>query len=815
MELTQANLATNETTRLIAAFTAFACAAVGTVLAWHYPIAYYLVVAVFVTWIACCFRWPLAWLAVIPALLPVLGFATWTGWFAFEELDLLLLGAAAGGYARLAWGIGSLRGARIGGRQNLSPLIVVVIVLLAISYAVALYRGISDAGGLVFDWIGSYDGAMNSFRIAKSFAAALLLWPLLRFALRANERRSVDLLAGGIALGLGLAAIAAVWERAAFTDLLNFSSDYRTTALFWEMHVGGAAFDGYLALTVPFIVWELRRNRGLLHFWAAIGLAVLATYACLTTFSRGVYVAVPIGLATLAALLLRGRQGASHGPMLFVASRIGVLAIITAVALYFSFHHGGYRALLAFGATVVVAFWLAPTFKATALRNWAVGLIGGLTAGLVVSSVAMHIPKGPYVVFGMAFAWNAVLALWPVDNRKARSATMRLAAFVLLIVLAAAVALYWGGIDAFVENTLALALVLGLTLWSGLSVTPLFPVDLRSRVIALGALCLLAGAVVVFAGGAYMSDRFSTSSDDLELRLKHWRDGIGMLRTGPDWWLGKGLGRFPGDYFVNVTDSAHPGAFSLHRDPGDRFMTLTGPRYSTSWGDLFRIAQRVPPLSGKFVVVFEARSPLDTQLHLEVCEQHLLYNAACGIGLATLHGTPTWQRVSVVMDGRELVGGPWYGLRLGFFAMAVGTSGRSIDVRDVALIGPDGRNLIANGDFAQGMAHWIPISERYHLPWHIKNLELNLLFDQGIAGLTIFMLLLLTALWRLTFGAERNHPMAPFLAASFVGFACVGAFDSLLDVPRLAFLFYLLLLTSLALSTHEAATSAPINQAKA
>ena len=46
-------------------------------------------------------------------------------------------------------------------------------------------------------------------------------------------------------LGLAGAALATVWERTAFTGLLNFSSDYRATALFWEMHVGGTALDGF------------------------------------------------------------------------------------------------------------------------------------------------------------------------------------------------------------------------------------------------------------------------------------------------------------------------------------------------------------------------------------------------------------------------------------------------------------------------------------------------------------------------------------------------------------------------------------------
>ena len=88
--------------RAVIAAAAAACAAAGVVLAWHYPIAPTLAVAAFLAWIALSWRWPFAWLTVIPALLPICGLATWTGWFAFEELDLLILGAAAGGYAWLA-----------------------------------------------------------------------------------------------------------------------------------------------------------------------------------------------------------------------------------------------------------------------------------------------------------------------------------------------------------------------------------------------------------------------------------------------------------------------------------------------------------------------------------------------------------------------------------------------------------------------------------------------------------------------------------------------------------------------------------------
>jgi hypothetical protein len=206
--------------------------------------------------------------------------------------------------------------------------------------------------------------------------------------------------------------------------------------------------------------------------------------------------------------------------------------------------------------------------------------------------------------------------------------------------------------------------------------------------------------------------------------------------------------------------------------------------------------------------MLDVRSVNPTEMHLEVCEQHLLYNGACGTALVFVRGGSQWQRLSIQLDARALSRGPWYAPRLSFFSMAVGASGQSVDIREVALIGPDGSNGLVNGDFGRGMARWIPISEKYHLPWHIKNLVLDLIFDQGIVGLTLFVFLLLAAFGRIVFGDARGHPLAPFLAAGLTGFMIVGAFDSLLDVPRVAFLFYLLILVSLILPSGRPPASA-------
>jgi len=63
-------------------------------------------------------------------------------------------------------------------------------------------------------------------------------------------------------------------------------------------------------------------------------------------------------------------------------------------------------------------------------------------------------------------------------------------------------------------------------------------------------------------------------------------------------------------------------------------------------------------------------------------------------------------------------------------------------------------------------------------------------------------------LWRLIAGRARHHPLAPFLASALTGFLVVGASDSLLDAPRAAFSFYVLLLASLALRAPAAGVGA-------
>ncbi|MFT3847216.1 MAG: hypothetical protein QM739_00630 [Propionivibrio sp.] len=196
----------------------------------------------------------------------------------------------------------------------------------------------------------------------------------------------------------------------------------------------------------------------------------------------------------------------------------------------------------------------------------------------------------------------------------------------------------------------------------------------------------------------------------------------------------------------------------------------------------------------------KARAETATDLHFEVCAKHLLYSAPCAIGQATIKPADgQWQHLDVKLRGPMVDNGPWYAPRIKMFSFGIARGNSRAEVDDVVLTSVDGKNLLANSGFSNDMQRWFFSSERDHLPWHAKNLLLNVMFDQGIFGLLTFILLTASALWRLNVGKAGGHELSPYLTAAIVGFQVVGLFDSLTDVPRVAFAYYLLVLYALSL----------------
>jgi hypothetical protein len=316
------------------------------------------------------------------------------------------------------------------------------------------------------------------------------------------------------------------------------------------------------------------------------------------------------------------------------------------------------------------------------------------------------------------------------------------------------------------------------------------------------------GLVAAFGGGAYMTDRFSSVESDFDGRMRHWQLSLSMLQRMDDFILGKGLGRYVESYAIAAPEDERPGDYRLVLDGDNQYLTLvegakitadtSAPQFTGR--DVLRISQRVHMPAGLPQVKFDVRASEPVNLHFAICTKHLIYPAGCLHGGVSAKPQPgVWQRMQVQLRGNPLSRGAWYAPRLVVFTIATDSPNRRIEIDNVVLSDAEGMNLLSNGDFSEGMAGWFVTSDRNHLPWHAKNLGLHVLFEQGVIGLVLMGILGGTALWRVSVGNGRGHPLAPSLAGALVGFGAVGLFDSLVDVPRVAFVFFLLLLIGVTL----------------
>lgn len=791
----------NLLTRLPDALISLMAGVLGATLAFHYPIAQPLPLLIFAAVVAMAANWPWMSLFALPAALPVIGLAPWTGWITFDETDMLVLGLLAGGYGFFAW-------RPVTHDVRWPRFYWILVSLFAISVAVSMGRGLADAGGFVFGWFQGYHDPMISVRIAKPFFWAVLVMPLWARCHRMDSVKTVRLLGWGLVSGLTLVALATVWERIAYTDLLNFSTDYRTTALFWEMHIGGAALDGWLVLTMPFLIWLARRGKTHGQQFLAYVPIGLAAYACLTTFSRGVYLALVLSLPLLGLLLVRERSGHEAGGLSrqelwrFVVVMVG-FGVMTSLA----FPTSGYRGLLALMGIAVIGMPVVHMVR----KAHRVGLLlfaaaSGLVIGVGLALFAGYLPKGPYLLYALLFVPAAMFAYFPWLAAMPGSNFILTTAFATLFPVAVSVATYWGG-DGATSGMLWALVVLAIVLALVSSATGEgATVNARAFAARLVVGTLSCAVAAVFLGGSYMGDRFSTSSSDVGGRLNHWSHATGLMQTEMDFLFGKGLGRFPPNYYFAAPEGALPGAFRLRNEDGNNYLSLSGARHVLGWGEILRISQRLPLSSeGPFNVGFRIRTKAEADIHLEVCEKHLLYNARCALASKRIKGQEgEWQSVELTLGGDNLEGFSVLTPRFKVFSIGVATPGGAVDLDDLKLATRFSSSFLVNGDFSDDMARWFFSSDRDHMPWHTKNLMVNVFFDQGLFGILTFGLLVVVALWSLNRSKGMHSELAPYLSSGICGFLIVGLFDSLIDVSRLALLFYLLLLYSIGVVAAQA-----------
>jgi hypothetical protein len=276
------------------------------------------------------------------------------------------------------------------------------------------------------------------------------------------------------------------------------------------------------------------------------------------------------------------------------------------------------------------------------------------------------------------------------------------------------------------------------------------------------------------------------------MRFSQWRDSLAMI---DDSWrarlFGMGVGRYPETFLLKNRWGLIPGNFRYEAHEGRSFLRLGS-------GDSLYIGQIVPVSPGRrYALSAEVRAVRGAgQLDVYLCEKHILNSSDCQSYIIAVDGQG-WVQRRIQIDSRGL------GHRVGILppapvelSFANQRAGSIIDLTGVQLTDADGRNLVANGDFAAGADRWFFTTDDY-LSWRVENVWLQMLFDQGWLGLLTFTSLTVYLVAGLLRRLGRGDALACGLLASIAGILSVGLFGSILDSPRIALLFYLTLLLAL------------------
>jgi O-antigen ligase len=184
-----------------------------------------------------------------------------------------------------------------------------------------------------FQWpdanaFNNYYSPYNALRIAKGAAWAWLFFSLSRRVTPTPSDRP-RAFAVGMIIGLAMTVAVVLWERMAFSGLLNFADDYRVTGPFSATHTGGPYIDSFIAIGLPFLIAALVKNKHWLIRLPGALLLVAATYALLVTFSRAGYAA----FAVAALIMLISATTASMVKFRSGAIIVGIIAAMSLVAL--------------------------------------------------------------------------------------------------------------------------------------------------------------------------------------------------------------------------------------------------------------------------------------------------------------------------------------------------------------------------------------------------------------------------------------------------------------------------------------------------
>jgi len=335
------------------------------------------------------------------------------------------------------------------------------------------------------------------------------------------------------------------------------------------------------------------------------------------------------------------------------------------------------------------------------------------------------------------------------------------------------------GYGAFLGSMLLMALLHAVASWKR-----------RNAGISWGAIAiLLIGGgvfVLVLVQSSYVAQRMTTVSKDMETRMAHWQETIAMMDPDLSTTLfGMGLGQYPLVYaFRNPAGVT----LSAYRFGG----SLNDPHLELGAGDTLYYEQiiKLKPKTTYTLTMDVMANVSEGSISAPICEKAMLYSFACRwITLNYDSQIEGWQTLTYTFDSAEMGGGGLPNARPVKLSLFNPTSRSIVAIDNVSVVDQQGNEIIKNGDFGKTNDYWF-FSTDNHLPWHIKQLGVQLFFSQGLFGLVVFAMFLVMTLDRLIRAALCGNELSNALASGIVGFLIVGLFSSPFDAPRLTFLFF-------------------------
>jgi len=315
--------------------------------------------------------------------------------------------------------------------------------------------------------------------------------------------------------------------------------------------------------------------------------------------------------------------------------------------------------------------------------------------------------------------------------------------------------------------------------------------------VTLGALFIFVGASIATAWpvltGQYNPLRWAKVEQDITQRVDHWVDILDIFKLQKtNVHFGAGQGSFPAAYLWGSKFTLRPATYTFQTEQDNAYLQLGS-------GDPLYFEQVIAVKPGR-IYTFDIKvrsNSTHSVLTALICEKSVLYPYNCvRIPIRIDVAGKEWQhyRAHIETDHFDPPGvlfqRPIKLTLLNNHAFTI------VEVDEIRLVNSTGDDVIKNGDFSAGMAHWF-FSVNNFEAWHVENLFLSIIFEQGWVGLVCFILLIGYVLMRNLSQTKQNVMFSCALCASFTAFLCMGVFHSWNDEPRLGFLFYLLLMIGL------------------